>query len=151
MVRAVLGGSCNQRDDRGVKVALDDSCGPVRGTPGVPTSVPDVEVWPMLEIRLRTRTGFDDDGNPVFTWSAIATERSMLWEERTEVDPDAGVTEVKAKAVLSNDAALEVVPETAVVAAPGSDETWRVTSSAVYPDRVEVQMVRIEHAKTGEQ
>lgn len=149
MVRAALTGSCNQAAPGGVRVALDDSCGPVRGRPGVPASVVDVEVWPRLEIRLRKRTGFDDNGNPVFQWTVVAAEASMLWEERQEQDPDAGVTLVKAKAVLSNDSALEAVPETAVVAAPGSDEMWRVTSSAVYPERIEVEMTRVDHDKTG--
>lgn len=146
MARAVLGRS------GGVKVALDGDCGNPRPRPCAPIEPEPVESPLMsMEIRLRKRTGIDEEsGNPVFEWTPVAAERAMLFEQRQESDPDAGVTIVKAKVVLSNDAALETVPETAVVVDPASGEMWRITSSAVTPDRIEIEATRVEQQKTGD-
>jgi hypothetical protein len=68
----------------------------------------------MMEVRVRTRTGYDDDGNPMWDWTTLVTGSTILHEERTEFDDDAGFTVVKAVATILY-GGQTVVPETAVV------------------------------------
>lgn len=64
----------------------------VPGRPGV--------LGPVLAVWLRKRTGYNDDGVPEYAWAWAASSRSILYEDRSEHDAQAGHTLVKATAVM---------------------------------------------------
>lgn len=153
MARAVL------RDDRAavretqrrVRVALDDdgcgSCAPSPTDPGVimpPVTDPPVSggIHPVLTVRLRTRTGYSEDGNPTFEWRDVVTGTAIVWTEREEFDAAEGFTMVEATATLSYSGS-EVVTETASVT-DDSGNVWRVTSVQQVPDRLGFTLQRID-------
>lgn len=123
----------------GVTVGLSDDCC-VGGSCCVEEAPPE---WPpLMTVMLRTRTGYTDDGNPVFTWSQLAQGAAIVWEQRTEWDAEAGFTQVKAKLVMTA-GDLTKVPETAVVVDP-QQVTWRITASDVRAGVVTLQLARID-------
>lgn len=154
MARAIL------RDDRPalhererrVKVALDDDgckpCSPaapgvtIPPDPDTPTPPPTGGVNPVLTVRLRTRTGYSDDGNPMFEWRTVTVGTAIVWTQREEFDPAEGFTMVEATAMLAY-GGNEVVTETASVT-DDDGNVWRVVSVEQVPDRLGFTLQRID-------
>ena len=153
MARAILRDDRQalQEQHRTVKVALDDEgCAqrapfrPGVSEPPVDPDVPPVSggVHPVLTVRLRTRTGYSDDGNPLFEWRTVVTGIAIVWTERDEFDPAEGFTMVEATAVLAYDG-NETVTETASVT-DDDGNVWRVTSVQQVPGRLSFTLQRID-------
>lgn len=100
----------------------------------------DVETLPTLTVRQRARTGFDDQGSPTFDWGTVVEGVATLWAERTETDDVAGMTRTLATATIlySGDT---IVTESALVWSSFGG-TWRVSSVARLPDRLEFALER---------
>lgn len=113
------------------------------------TGVGDISVWPSFVVRQRTRTGFTEEGAPVFAWSDVLTGETMLYTQRREVDAEAGVTTVIAKATVNNNAGLLTLHESAS-AVDSDGHAWRVTASEVFPTHVVLSLDRVEYADDGE-
>ena len=140
-----------------VTVALDDDgCTPCGQTGavvpgGIPVDpapdpeVPQSELFPVLTVRLRTRTGYDDDGVPEFDWTTRVETRAIFWQQREEFDAEAGFTLVKATATILYEGEQKV-PETAGVWTDDTDDgtQWRVVASRMAPGRLEFDLERIE-------
>lgn len=108
-----------------------------------PATVPTTTtvVNPRLTVRLRTRTGYDDDGVPQFTWTTLVEGEATLYEEREEVDAEAGVTRIAARAVLLY-AGSSQVPETASVTRDDG-VIYRVVAVRQVPGRLEFDLIRL--------
>jgi hypothetical protein len=115
-----------------VPVATDDD----------PAPTTETDVRHALTVRLRTRTGYDDEGVPEFEWTVlIDAAEAALYEERDEFDADAGLTLVKATAVLLYDGPVQI-PESASVTRDDGVK-YRVLAVRQVPGRVEFDMQRI--------
>lgn len=98
-------------------------------------------VNPTLTVSARTRTGYNDDGAPLFTWTEVLTGEAILFEQRTEYDPDAGLTRVVGTATLLYEGAEKVV-ETAMVTDPAGGR-WRVTAVSQTPGHLMLTLARL--------
>lgn len=114
-----------------VPVAVDEDPAPTVVT----------EVNPRLTVRRRIRNGFDDDGVPLFGWADVVTAEALLFEERDEYDADAGLTQVKARAVLLYEGDVEVVESAVVVRDDGV--RYRVLAVRQTPGRLEFDLARV--------
>ena len=102
-----------------------------------------VETLHRFTVSRRIRTGFTEDGNPLFDWEPLATDRrAILYEERREFDEVAGLTEVLARLVIGWDRPEPVGETITVVRDDGV--RYRVTAVRKALDRLEVGMARIE-------
>lgn len=141
-MRASLAGDRGYRESSmSVPVALDDDCG-VTVECGVVSSTVVDSTLPMLALRVRSHDGYDSDGNPVFTWNDLVTARSVVWEQRTEVDDVSGLTLVVARTIVPL-AGSDDVRETLVV----WDEAgarWRCSAVDRYPERLELLLERVD-------
>lgn len=137
----------------GMKIALDDDgCAPCRTSPCADGSsdtgvVPEVPVdpggvYPVLTVRQRSRTGYNDDGIPEFAWADLVTGTAVAWAQRSEFDSEAGFTLVKAKATIGYDGP-DLVKETCEVV-DGADTHWRVTAVRQSPGLLGMDLVRID-------
>ena len=106
-----------------------------------PAPVVETKVNHRLTVRLRSRTGYDDDGVPLFDWTTLLESEAVLYEEREEFDPDAGMTLVLAKAVVLYAGPVQV-PETASVTRDDGAR-YRVQAVRQVPGRLEFDMVRL--------
>lgn len=150
MARAIIGTGSNGYGSA-PKIRLDDDCGakgacgcgtgPGDGTGGGDDSV--IGVLPVLQIVLRQRVGYTDDGVPMFDWVPLSEGPAFAYEERTEWDAEAGATVIKAKMVIPNVRNIDMVPETAMVRERSSDTVWEITATAVFPDRIAVEAYRV--------
>lgn len=128
------GCGCGVASHHAVGVALDDDC---------PSEVLPPGIWPgSLAIMARTRTGFDDDGNPLFDWQTLLDGPVISIDERTEWDPISGLTVVVTEATMSA-GELEVVPETSMAVAPDGTK-WRISGAVVSGGGVKLKMIRLE-------
>jgi hypothetical protein len=107
-----------------------------------------MEVWPMVEVMLRSRSGFNEDGAPTYVWESLLESRGMLYTLREELDAEAGITRVTGKAVVANEAGVATLPETAVLLEKAENTTWRITSTAVTPQLISLDVERLA-AGTG--
>lgn len=156
-----MGGRVALRDDRldpsrdapdRVQVALDDDgCAPCRLSSGLgpaeQTETDPGSVLPVLTVRLRERTGYDDDGNPKFSWTTVAEGPAIVFTRREEFDADAGFTQVFATGLVMYDGDLEI-PETASVV--DDDGTlWRVLAVRQQPGSLGFDLERIAAETTA--
>lgn len=131
------------------KIKLDGDCGSHKkqacssssGSGG--SGDGELGAFPVLQVVLRQRVGYDDDGVPQFDWAALDEGSAFVYEERTEWDAEAGVTVVKAHIVLPNLSGMKMVPETAVVREKSTGVLWEIKASKVTPDRIELQGYRV--------
>jgi hypothetical protein len=112
-------------------------------TPAVEVDDVDQLIF-QFEIRKRTRTGYDDDGNAVFEWSALLDGIALKWEERTEYDADAGATYVAGTLLVSNENNV-VIDESSTAVNLTNDDVWRIVEVIDHPDSTELRMERISH------
>lgn len=136
------------RDDPlccGATVGLDDDLRPVNaGLSDDPNQPPPVDVLPRVSIRDREGNGYDDLGNPRWVWVDRVTDASaVMWEQREEVDDRAGTTLIKARTTVLYPPALPPLRETASVRTSDGN-VWSVTALDRFPDRVTVQMERVD-------
>ena len=128
--------------------------------PGVPTvgAKPDValaddmpstvqvstDVHPNVTVKQRNRTGFDDDGNPQFEWVDVVTGDAIVWEMRTDWDPDQGVTVIKGQCTILYDGDLTVT-ESAVVEENNAadDRRYLVTQVGQVPGVLSLSLERV--------
>lgn len=112
----------------------------------VPEDLPptvETEVNPRLTVRLRSRTGYDDEtGAPEFDWTTLIEDApTILWTEREEFDADAGLTRERARATLRYEGSTAVT-ETASISADDG-RRWRVVAVRQVPGRLELEMERL--------
>lgn len=101
----------------------------------------EVEVLPVLTVKVRTKTGVNDDGDPVFSWTTLVEGPATLWEQREEGDDIAGATRVKAKATMLYDGNQTITESAMVLADTGG--RFRVTSVAQVPGHVSFDLERM--------
>lgn len=99
------------------------------------------QVNPVLTVRTRARTGFDDDGVPQFEWTVLVTGQAIKWETRLEFDSNAGATKTTGKATMLYSGDV-VVGETAMVTDDG-DGRWRVTAVGQIPGYLTLTLARL--------
>ena len=126
------------------------------GTGGSPGTGDPAAGGPILAVWLRRRTGYNDDGAPLYEWQWAVTSRAIMYEERQEFDRQAGHTLQKAKAVIVYlGSGTVVVPdqdeqvefglhETMTVQNLTTRDWYNVTSYAKIDDRLEIEMQRID-------
>jgi hypothetical protein len=127
-----------------------DSCGCAPGDGLVVGETPIDELpgtlMPRLIVRGRDQTGWDDFGNPTFTWFDIIEGIAHMWTIREEVRPhEAGFTNVTAEARLLNAIGLDFLPETSVVHNISEQTFWKVKATSVTVDRIEMKLTRLAH------
>ena len=144
----------------GVKVGLHDDCDDLtlRGhhVVQVTATYPDVDtlladdvqpttettVNPTLTVKQRVRTGYDDDGTPMFDWTTVVEGPAIVWVMRQEFDADAGLTAVKGTATVLYEGPM-VVTESAVVEI-SDDERYRVSQVAQVSGALHFVLERID-------
>ena len=105
----------------------------------------ETEVHPTVTIRVRTRTGWTDDGDPEFSWTVAVTDTAIVWEERTERDDVAGTTRTVRRCTVAYDNEVEIDETANVWCDPGG--RYRVLSSQqVSNEYVELIMQSMEDA-----
>jgi len=92
-------------------------------------------------IRSRTRTGYDDDGNPVYAWDDLLDQIALKWETRTEIRD--GVT-YRAGTLLIGNPDDVTVTEDAIAVDESSREAWRILSVADLPGTTRLTMERVD-------
>ena len=120
-------------------------------TPGPDGKLPDAGpgdqapegMW-TFTLRQRRRTGYTEDGTPKLQWVDFLRAPALLFEERDEFDAQSGQTLVQAQLKLPY-RGPEVVRET-IVAVRSDGVTYRVVSVDQLPDRLELDMRRIDQA-----
>lgn len=126
MVQVGLSDDVCPAEDR-VTVALHDDCGASSCCCGSSTEEPPVlDVW---TIRQRSRTGWSEDGNPVFEWTDLLSGEAVSVVTSTEWDPDAGSQVDVATLVLAAGDVADI-PLTAV-AVDAAGGMWRITEARV--------------------
>jgi hypothetical protein len=108
----------------------------------VPGSVePGPTINPMVTVRDRVHDGYDDDGNPKWSWTDLISGRSAVyWKDRTEVSDAAGSAVVTAQLQILYPDDRPDIAETAQVLADGV--LWRVTKVTRLPGRVLLDVER---------
>lgn len=140
-----------------VAVALeDDCCGPLPGSNPIGGGDGDPDT-PVVDnpsqhviIRSRTRVGFDEDGNPMFEWATVIDGLAWFKSERSEFDHIAGMTLVKATAMVEY-GGPERVFETAVLNRVSDNTLWRVVGVEQPYGRVELDLRQIDQQADGVQ
>lgn len=108
----------------GAPAGLDDDPGASRCCP------PGPGAWtgPVLTLSTRSRTGWTDDGDPLYVWEA-SLESPAIWRvQREETDDTTGRATITARATML-DPGTEVLPqldETAT-AADQTGQRWQIT------------------------
>jgi hypothetical protein len=115
----------------GTRSAIDQDG---RGQPGA-------EVFPVVTVLVRTRTGFDDDGRPEYSWQPLISEVATVYTAHLETDDPSGESYLTGRAVVlySGDAK---VAETAMVKTSFGD-LFRVTKVSQTPDRIEMELDQV--------
>lgn len=122
-----------------VPTRLDDDCADCGGG-----ELPADSIYPLLTIRERFSSGFDEDGNPMWMWADVVKDKSMIsFETRTEKDDRAGITEVVADMVFLYPFSEPLIRESATVRT-SDGYGWRITKIVRFPDRLQVTGNRID-------
>jgi hypothetical protein len=117
----------------------DVSCCPDCGT--VP--VTKAEVNPSVTIKVRVRTGYDEDGTPTFEWTTLLTETAIVWVSREEFDGEAGFTLVRAMVTVPYESETQV-PETAMLFLDDGTR-WRIVGGVQqWTDRLVLEVERLD-------
>ena len=125
-----------------VKVALSDDETCCADCTVVPTTT-TTEVNPTVTIKVRVRTGYDEDGTPTFEWTTLLTETAVVWVMREEFDAEAGFTLVRAQMIVPY-ASETQVPETATVSLDDGTR-WRIVGGVQqWPDRLGLEVERLD-------
>lgn len=128
-----------------VSVSLDsDPNTTAAGLADDPNQAVLVSVFPAISIKDRVADGLDDDDNPKFTWVTLIEDApTVQWYQREESSNAAGVSLVKATAVILYPPELADVRETA--SAKTSDGLiWAVTSVARFPRSLGLELERVD-------
>lgn len=97
--------------------------------------VPGPTINPMVVVRERVHDGYDDDGNPKWSWTDLVSDRAASFvEDRTEVSDAAGSATVTATLLILYPDSKPEIRETAQVLINGV--RWHVTKVARPPGRV---------------
>lgn len=118
MVRVRLATDCVPAAASSVVVALQDpycfDCTTIDALVAETEPPPSPILYPILTVKKRTRVDIDDDGTPIFDWETILEAGAMMFEERTQLDDVAGITQIVAHATMLYEGE-EFPTETAVV------------------------------------
>lgn len=99
----------------------------------------DDSVFPTLTVKRRVQDEWTDEGDKLYVWDDIVTDRAVAWTTRSETDGSSGVTVEHATAVVLYSGTVRVT-ETASVHIDGT--RYRVVSVAQFPDRLEFDLIR---------
>lgn len=127
----------------GATIALDEDI----LAPGGEAWPEDVHIGSVLTIWRRVRTGYDDNGAPVFSWEALAPANAVDYQQRKEVDPVAGITLVVADATITYDG--PDIPHETMAIRDQDGRLWRVRSASVGAGVMRVTMVRLDQEPDG--
>lgn len=133
----------------------DDCCGdlpfsrPIGGGDDDPDTPVVDDPMQHVVIRVRDRTGFDVDGNPMFEWRTLVDGPAYWSSERKEFDHIAGMTLVQAKATVQFGGPSRIF-ETAVLQRTSDQSVWRVVATSQPYGRVELDLRRIEQDEAGD-
>lgn len=122
--------------DRSQTIELDEN----HPDPSLP---PIEETLPLVWLRERVPLGFDNNGNPTWTWAdRVVAERAMTYEVRREEDDRAGVSTVSIEVRLAYLQTAPDIVETAMLRTEDG-KLWNVskiqreaTSIVVWANRV---------------
>lgn len=135
---------------RGVR--LDDDVragGTATLTPTVDATVPGSNLpgpnpYPLVTVRERFATGYDADGNPMWTWADVISESSaILFEERTEASDSGNMAVETAEVMVLYPYGQPVIRESASVLT-SDGRRWRIKSMKRMPDRYQLNIERID-------
>lgn len=130
-------------DDSGSSVQIGIGDGTGSGPDGG-AFVPPANLYPLLTIRERFAAGYDDDGNPTWTWADVVDGVGMIaYETREEKDDRAGITLVKADMVFLHPFSAPAIRETATVRT-SDGHRWSIDGLKRFPDRLQLEVTRID-------
>lgn len=145
MARLVLGGRHTPR------LVLDgrrELCPGMQAAPPAPPAGGDLLAGQSVTVRRRLRTGYDEDGNPEFSWTDVVSGAVLGSESRRETDPVAGTSRWTATVTVLydgpdwQDATAEVID--------GRGLHWAVTAVLQLPGRLQLALARTETPPTEE-
>lgn len=146
MARVVLGGR------GGPRLVLDGPAEAGLAFP-VPAEDPpaavDLLTDAVLTVRRRLRTGWDDAGNGVYSWSDVVTGPVLGSESRTEADPVSGVARWTAQVTIGYSGPALENPTAEVIDQAG--RRWQVTRLEQLPGRLRLRLSRVEAEPTVEE
>lgn len=103
-----------------------------------------VVVMPNVSVRVRTFAGYNDDGDPTFTWETVVDAvRAVVFEDRTELDDTAGLVKVVATVTVPYDGDVVVTESATVAISTGGD--YRVTGVGQWPGWLKLTLERVDH------
>lgn len=103
-----------------------------------------LSVFPTLSIFVRTRTGYDDDGDPEFSWSLAVVDTAIGFVAPSEIDSIAGISVVPGRATMLYDGDVPVT--STAVAHSSFGPRYRVTSAVQIGDVLELELLDVEDA-----
>ena len=102
------------------------------------------EVFPTITVRGRFSTGYDDDGNPMWSWADVVKDQpALVWEERQEGDERANTSTVTATFTFLYPYSAPEIRESATVLT-SDGRRWSVDKLVRAPDRYTATVTRID-------
>lgn len=109
-------------------------------------TVPGVSTNPLVTVRERFGTGYDDDGNVMWSWADVISEKAAISFEESEEVSDAGNTVLqKATLLVLYPYGEPAIRESASVLT-NDGRRWSITSIERMPDRLQLKVERIDDA-----
>lgn len=107
---------------------------------------PGPNPYPLVTVRERFATGYDDDGNPMWTWADVISQSSALvFEERTESSDSANMAVETATVMVLYAYGEPPIRESATVLT-SDGRRWRIKSLKRMTDRYQLDLERIDDA-----
>lgn len=136
-------------------VRLDDdvrSAGKTVLAPDVDETVPGSlpapgpKINPLVTVRERFATGYDEDGNPMWSWADVISDQSAIsFEEREEVSDVSNLTVQTATLLILYPYSAPAIRESATVLTDDG-RRWDITGITRLPDRLQLKVERLDDA-----
>jgi hypothetical protein len=95
-------------------------------TQGVAAPVTATTTLVTWQIKARTPAGYDDDGNPTFTWTPVLTKVGTESDRRTETDPNTGRVYLRGSLLIDNPDQVRL-SESGIAVDLSTGKQWRIT------------------------
>lgn len=99
-------------------------------------------VFPNLAISTRTRTGYDGDGDPMYSWTLVVDGPAIAFVSPSEVDAIAGISTLPTRATILYDGEDPVTSTS--VARSSFGQSYRVLSAVQIGGRLELELLAVE-------
>lgn len=107
---------------------------------------PGTRINPLVTVRERFATGYDDNGNPIWNWADVITAQSAVsFEEREEVSDVSNLSVQTATLLILYPYSAPAIRESATVLTDDG-RRWKITGITRLPDRLQLKVERIDDA-----